>query len=235
MQYNRTLAEAWRRAVDGLRGGRLDGETVILGPQAELVADHLPGPTAGSAPAVASLGTLPVPEDATATASGLPDGAFDTAIALGAWGSPAEVGAVLAEAVRVTRPGGSVWVGDVDARTLTRAMPATQPYGLLYRSEPSVAADVRHRFRATPGLGVDAVRAGLRSVSTTNADLPAAVADGVAEAVEAVRGGIWPGTELLDEATLDRLLTHLAASMRRSVRFPVVLTLPWSLVQGRRR
>jgi len=134
----------------------------------------------------------------------------------------------------VTRTDGTVWLGDIDASALTRTMPAAEPYGLLFRSERSAAEAVRSRYRAATGLGVEAVRAGLHSVTETRADLPAAVVSSAEEGVEAVRSGIWPGTAELDPEARDRLLARVAELFRRSQRFPLVLTLPWTLVRWRR-
>ncbi|MEN8113999.1 MAG: hypothetical protein ABFS21_06390 [Actinomycetota bacterium] len=233
MQYNRSLREAWQATVARL-GGTDAGATVLLGPHAEILVDQLPGPTSGSTTGVATLGGEPIPEGAEPEATGLPNGSFDTAVALSAWESPADIGTIVDEAIRVTKSEGTVWLGEIDARTLTVAMPAARPYGLLYRYERSAAADVRTRFRAANGLGVEAVRSGLRSVTETRAELPAAVARSPEEVVEAVRSGVWPGTSNLDPAARDRLLGRVAESFHRSTRFPLVLTLPWTLVRGRR-
>ncbi|MEN8234471.1 MAG: hypothetical protein ABFR89_06060 [Actinomycetota bacterium] len=233
MQENRTLREAWQTTISGL-GATAGGETIILGPHAEILADQLPGPTAASTIGVASLGGGLIPEGAAPVSTGLADGSFDTAVALSAWDSPAEVGDVVDEALRVTRSDGTVWLGEIDARTLTGAMPAAKPYGLLYRYERSAAVDARSRFRAATGLGVEAVRSGLRSVTETRAELPAAIVESVEEGVEAVRSGLWPGTMGLDTTARDRLLVRVAESLQRSARFPLVLTLPWTLVRGRR-
>ena len=140
--------------------------------------------------------------------------------------------AVVEEAVRVVRPGGSVWLGEVDARALTLSMPAARRYGLLYREEPEVADRARFRFRSADGLGVEAVRAGLRDVVEMRTELPVAVVDTAAEGVEAVRSGIWPESAMLDATALDQLLARVHASLQPPTRFPVVFTLPFSIVRG---
>ncbi|MEN8115258.1 MAG: hypothetical protein ABFS21_12820 [Actinomycetota bacterium] len=233
MEDTRMMRDAWLATITRL-GARGAGATLLLGPHAERLADQLPGPTASTTNGVAALGGGDVHDVAEPTATGVPDGSFDTAVALSAWDSPADVGAVVDEAVRVTKSDGTVWLGEIDARALTRSMPAAQPYGLLYRYEPGVAEIVRHMFRAARGLGVEAVRTGLHGVSETRADLPAAVAGSPEGFVEAVRGGVWPGVSSLDAAARDRLLGRVEESCSRSERFPLVLTLPWTLVRGRR-
>jgi hypothetical protein len=183
---------------------------------------------------LATLGAGPVPEGATPIASGFDAGSFDSAVVLSAWETPADVGPVVEEAMRVVRSDGTVWLGDIDAKALTGSMPAARRYGLFYRSDPQVSAAARLRFRSADVLGVDAVRAGLRDVTESKSDLPVAVVESAADGVEAVRSGIWPGTEALDGASLDRLLERADASFQPPTRFPIVLTLPWIIVRGRR-
>jgi hypothetical protein len=207
MQQQRDLQGAWLSTLTEL--GAADGvDTLLIGPYAESLADQLPAPTGDTTPHVATLRVTPVPEGA------------------------ADVFGVAEEAVRVARPGGRVWLGEIDARALTRSMPAARRYGLLYRAEPEVAGRARFRFRAADGLGVEAVRAGLRGVVEMRAELPVAVVDTAAEGVEAVRSGIWPESALLDATALDELLTRVNESLQPPTRFPVVFTLPFNIVRG---
>lgn len=233
MQQQRTLRDAWRSTLTDL-GAAEGNDSLLVGPYAESLAEQLPAPTGDTTPSVATFRVTPVPEGAIPTATGFPDNSFDSAVALSAWETPADVLAVAAEATRVVRPGGTVWLGEIDARALTRSMPAARRYGLLYRNHPPVADVARFRFRAADAIGVDSVRVGLRSVTETRADFPVAVAESRAEAVEAVRSGIWPGTGLLDPGALDELLVRVDDSFESPERFPFVFTLPWILVQGRR-
>lgn len=233
MQQQRNLRDAWLSTLADL-GADAESGAVVVGPFAESVADQLPAPTGDTAPTVATLLVTPVPDGATPTATGFADGTFGAAVALSAWDGPAGVCDVLEEAVRVVRPGGNVWLGEIDAKGLTESMPAARRYGFLYQAESAVADDARFRFRAADGLGVEAVRAGLRDVVESRADLPVAVIDSAAEGVEAVRSGIWPGTGLLDAVALDRLLERVDASLQPPTVYPVVLTLPWIVVRGRR-
>ena len=233
MQQQRNLQDAWLTTLTEL--GAADGvDTLLIGPYAESLADQLPAPTGDTTPNVATLRVTPVPDGALPTATGFSDGSFDSAVALSAWETPADVFAVVEEAVRVVGSGGRVWLGEIDARALTLSMPAARRYGLLYREEPELATKVRFRFRAADGLGVEAVRAGLHDVVEMRTDLPVAVADSAAEGVEAVRSGIWPESALLDATAFDQLLTRVDASLQLPTRFPVVFTLPFSIVRGLR-
>lgn len=233
MQQQRTLRDAWLSTLAGL-GAAEESDTLVLGPYADSVADQLPAPTGDTTPTVATLLVTPVPDGATPTATGFADGTFDAAVALSAWDGPAGVFGVVEEAVRVVRSGGTVWMGEIDAKGLTESMPAARRYGFLYQSEPAVADDAQFRFRAADGLGVEAVRSGLKDVVESRADLPVAVIDSAADGVEAVRSGIWPGTALLDGIALDRVLELVDASLQPPIEFPIVLTLPWVVVRGRR-
>ena len=233
MQQQRTLRDAWLSTLAEL-GAAEESDTLVVGPYADSIANQLPAPTGDTTPTVSTLLVTPVPEGATPTATGFPDGSFDSAVALSAWDGPAGVFDVVAEAVRVVRPGGTVWLGEIDARGLTESMPAARRYGFLYQTEQSIADEAQFRFRAADGLGVDAVRAGLRDVVESRADLPAAVAASAAEGVEAVRSGIWPGTALLDGVAMDRVLAQVDASLQPPIEFPIVFTLPWIVVRGRR-
>lgn len=232
MQQQRSLREAWIATLTEL-GAAEGNDSLLIGPYAESLADQLPAPTGDTTPSVATLFVTPVPEGAVPTATGFPESSFDSAVALSAWETPAGVADVAAEAVRVVRPGGTVWLGEIDARALTGSMPAARRYGLLYRNHPPVAEAERFRFRAADTIGVDAVRVGLRSVTETRTDFPVAVVDTRAEAVEAVRSGIWPGLELLDSIAVDELLVRVDESFEPPERFPFVFTLPWILVRGR--
>jgi len=49
-----------------------------------------------------------------------------------------------------------------------------------------------------------------------------------------VRSGIWPGTALLDGVAMDRVLAQVDASLQPPIEFPIVFTLPWIVVRGRR-
>jgi hypothetical protein len=220
MQQQRTLRDAWISTMNAL-GAASGADTLLIGPHAEVLADQLPGPTGGTAFGVA-------------TATGFDESSFDSAVLLSAWKTPAGIASVLEEAMRVVRSDGTVWIGDIDAKALTSSMPSARLYGLFYRSDPKAAADARFRFRSADVLGVDAVRAGLRDVTETKADLPVAVIGSAADGVEAVRSGIWPGTNDLDPASLDRLLEGTDESLQAPPRFPVVLTLPWIIVRGTR-
>jgi len=233
MQPDRVLRNAWLETLTDL-GAPTGADTLLIGPYAEFLADQLPGPTGDTASGVATLGVATVPEGATPLETGFPDGSFDAAVVMSAWKTPAGILPVVIEAARTVRSGGTVWIGEIDPKALTRSMPAARRYGLLYRSFPAVADEVRRRFRSAEAIGIEAVRAGLQDVDETKVDLPVATIGSVEEGVAAVRSGIWPGTDMLDEASLDSLLGRVEASLAPPTRFPVVATLPFLIVRSRR-
>jgi len=232
MQQQRTLRDVWLSTLSDL-GVAEGNDSLLVGPYAESLADQLPAPTGDTTPSVATLRVTPVPDGAIPAATGFADDSFDSAVALSAWETPADVSAVAAEAARVVRAGGTVWLGEIDARALTRSMPAARRYGLLYQDHPRVADAARFRYRAADAIGVDSVRVGLRSVTESRADFPVAVVESRAEAVEVVRAGVWPGTGMLDPVALDELLERVDDSFEPPERFPFVFTLPWIVVRGR--
>lgn len=235
LEPRRALRSAWRDLVASL-GVADGGRILIAGRNVDVLVDELPAPTANVGPGLAVLGPKPMTLDpaASSSATGLADAAVDTVAMLSAWSDAVEVGPAVAEAVRVVRPGGTVWIGEPDLDVLTRSMPATYRAGLLYQRSPSIAARVRERVQAPSVLGVEMVRQRLKDVTVFTRDVPLLAVANAAEAVEAVRGGIWPGTEMLSPEDLDDLLEAVRASLQPPVRFPAVDLEPWTLVRGLR-
>jgi hypothetical protein len=234
-ETRRALRSAWRDLIASL--GVADGGPILIaGRNVDVLVDELPAPTANVGPGLAVLGPEPMALDpaASSSATGLADAAVDTVAMLSAWSDAVEVGPAVAEAVRVVRPGGTVWIGEPDLDVLTRSMPATYRAGLLYQRSPSIAARVRERVQAPSVLGVEMVRQRLKDVTVFTRDVPLLAVANAAEAVEAVRGGIWPGTEMLSPEDLDDLLEAVRASLQPPVRFPAVDLEPWTLVRGLR-
>lgn len=227
------LRDAWQDVLASL-GTAANERVLVAGRNVEVLVEELPAPTADVVAGLAVLGPEAMALEPEASATGLADAAVDTVAMLSAWSDPAEVGPVVAEAARVVCPGGTVWIGEPDLDVLTRSMPAAYRAGLLYRAHPRVAADVRGLAQASSVLGVEMVRHRLREVTAFKRDIPLLAVADPDEAVEAVRGGIWPGTGLLSAEELDDLLDAVRASLQPPIRFPVVDLEPWTLVRGRR-
>jgi hypothetical protein len=229
------LKDAWQDVLASL--GTAGNERVLVaGRNVEVLAEELPVPTADVVTGLAVLGpeAMAIEAEASASATGLADATMDIVAMLSAWSDPAEVGPVVAEAARVVRPGGTVWIGEPDLDVLTRSMPAAYRAGLLYRAHPHVAVDVRGRVQASSVLGVEMVRHRLRDVTAFKRDIPLVAVADPDEAVEAVRSGIWPGTGMLSAEELDDLLDAVRVSLQPPIRFPVVDLEPWTLLRGRR-
>ena len=231
--HNGELLEAWQSMLSGL-GVSVDEHVLLGGPGAENLAIELGAPVNDATGSLVSLGpeAALLAESAVPSATELPADSFDAVVMLSAWETPTEVGPVVREAARLTRPGGAVWVGDLERQALIRATPATYPAGLLYATHPEVGAKVVAGAQRSSLLGIEMVRAGMRSVTSDNVDLPIAVLGDELEYIEAVRAGMWPGVEHLAEADLDDLLTALRVELGPPVRFPFVEYRPWVMVRG---
>lgn len=233
MVLDTALRHAWVDTLDVLGAGGQDS-VLLVGAGAEALADEIAPPVGDAATGFVVLGDEPVliPADALPQATGLPAAIFDAVVSLEVWRNEASLQSAADEAVRLTRPGGTVWLGQRDFGLLATSEPATYRAALLYRRRPDAVAVARSGLVERAMLGVTAVRAGLRPVESVAADLPAAQYDSEAEYFEAVQSGGWPGLEVLDPPDVDALLGDLARSLRPPHRFPVVERQPWSLVRG---
>lgn len=227
------LLEAWQSMLAGL-GVETDERVLLGGPGAENLAIELGAPVNDATGSLVSLGpeAALLAESAVPSDTELPTDSFDAVVMLSAWDSPAEVGPVVREAARLTRPGGSVWVGDMDGGALVRATPATYPAALLYFAKPEVGAEVAAAFQPSSLLGIEMVRAGMRTVTSDSVDLPIAVLADRPEYIEAVRAGMWPGVDSVSADDLDDVLAALRVELGSPVRFPLVEYRPWVMVRG---
>jgi SAM-dependent methyltransferase len=233
MVLDTALRHAWADTLDVLGAGAA-GSVLLIGAGVEALGDELAPPVGDAVAGFVVLGAeqMMIPDGATAASTGLPDAAFDAVVALEAWRRGATLEAVAAEAARISRPGGSVWLGQRDYDRLARSEPATYRASMLYRRDSRTISAARAGLVDQALLGVQAVRAGLRPVEAIAADLPTAQYDSLAEYVESVRRGAWAGIEVLDEAEADAVLEDLARTLRPPRRFPIVERQPWSLVRG---
>lgn len=230
--FGRNLIEAWSASFETLdipTGSRV----LLAGPDVEGLALEIGAPISQASFDLVMLGSgaPEVPDQATAAATGLGDGVVDVAVMLSAWDGPVQLAVMVREAVRVVRPGGLVILGEPDASALDSA-PAVFRSALLYQRFPEIA--VRQAERTLPGsaIGVEAVRAGLNPVTLDPLAVPIAVLADVDSYVEAVRSGLWPGSDLLDDVALDGLLRELRMSLSEPTRFPVVDYQPWWVARG---
>lgn len=233
MVLETALRHAWADTLDVLGAGNAES-ILLVGAGAETLAREIAPPVGDALGWFVVLGDEPVmiPADARPEATGLASASFDAVVALEAWRAEASLKAVVVEAVRLTKPGGTVWLGQRDFDLLARSEPATYRAALLYRARPDAVAAARSGLGDRAMLGIEAIRAGLRPVESLAADLPTAQYDTEAEYFEAVRSGGWAGIGVLDDAAVDALLGELARFLRPPRRFPVVERQPWSLVRA---
>lgn len=230
--FGRTLIEAWSASLETLdipAGSRV----LLAGPDVEGLALEIGVPIAQASHDLVMLGSgaPAVADTATAAETGLASGAVDAVVFLSPWDGFVALAAMVREAVRVVRSGGVVILGEPDASALDAA-PAAFRSALLYRRHPHVAQRLAESTVPASAMGVEAVRAGLNPVTLDPLGVPIAVLPDVDSYVEAVRGGLWPGTEQLDDAALDALLGELRASLAEPTRFPQVDVQPWWVARG---
>ncbi len=215
----------------------LEGRVLVAGPPAESLAARPAVPVVASTTGLTLFGPPlegPIPDGATAEATLLPTGAFDAVLALSAWSRPDRVGAVAGEALRLTRPGGTIVLGDLDAVVLVAGPPAAYRAAVLYARHPDLARRLVAAHEHTVMLGVELLRGGVHPVTVERMDLPMAFLDGPEAYASAVRAGLWPGFVDLSPEERDEVLAALADSLRPPVRFPIVDRQPWVIARGRR-
>lgn len=230
--FGRTLIEAWTASLEALdipTGSRV----LLAGPDVEGLALEIGAPISQSSLDLVMLGSgaPAVSDEATAEATGLGDGVVDAAVLLSPWDGPVALSLMVREAVRVVRAGGLVILGEPDASALDAA-PTTFRSALLYRRFPAVAERQAERTLPASAIGVEAVRAGLNPVTLDPLAVPIAVLADADSYLEAVRAGLWPGSELLDDVQLDALLVELRVSLTEPTRFPMVDYQPWWVARG---
>lgn len=201
------------------------------------------GPTDGVAEALQTAG-IPVtmslqsggvfgktnlePVVGVATNVGLVDDSVAAVVALAAWSRPSQVRAVAEEAVRITRPGGVVVLGDVDAGVLTTGPPRAFPASRFYRAHPAAAAALTARTAPASSLAIEAVRSRLDDVGAMTADRLIGVFGSASEYLAAIADGLWRGADAIDEATG----SATAAAITSTLRYPAEDHQPWRFVRG---
>lgn len=223
------LTAAWNEALGSL-GVELDGAIVIGGGPAEAFGHTLPVRVSDEVHHLVTLGSAPqLGDHATPSATGLSDDEVDACVMLEAWADAREVPRVVAEARRITRPGGAIWLGVVDAERIHKATRATQRSALAYGAFPGLLSGVPDRSVADCPLAL--LRGGLKDIETWPVRLPIAAFDSRDTYAEAAVSGMWAGTELLSVAERSALRRAVLDELR-GAEPPFVEHQPWIVARG---
>lgn len=211
----------------GLAGGSI----LVEGPLADRIGDAVPIAIADEVASLVVLGDgPPLADDATPTATGLPDGSMTGALILGAWDRPRAIPALVDEARRVVAPGGSVWLGRRNVDAMIHSTPSTLLASMLYaRYADAVREALDTESVAPTELGL--VRAGFRSIESWEYDIPV---DAFADAESyrtAVESGMWLGIDLIGDTERSRVLALLDDHLA-DADYPLVEVQPWILACG---
>ncbi len=234
----RSAAADWDAVLDRL-GVDWGERAVILGPGADAIAERFL--LAGSPPLVASGDTVAVlggepPDDdiARATPRSVPlaAGEADVVLAVHAWDGPPTLSAVVSEARRLVRPGGSVMLAELDVAALEASTARQYPMVALRLVAPDAAAALAASCLSRSLLEIELVRAGFAAVGSERVDLTRGGFASRADHAAAVTAGLWRGTATLPADVRERLG---AVALALGDGGAVVDCEPWVLVRGFRR
>ena len=226
---------AWRRSLAAI-GADLTGAVLLAAANGSSLARGAVAPVREEGMALVTLGAGDVPslpDDASPRATGAPDASFDAVVMLAAWDGPHAMYDVAAEAARIVRPGCHVWLGDIDAEAMVESTPAAYPQAILYREHPEVGDRLLSAHEGSSRMALAALGSGIRPLLIEAADLPLGAYTDASAYVEAVRSGLWPGSEWIGAQQMDDVLVALQQRLRE-VEFPTVAHQPWLLVHGPR-
>lgn len=150
------------------------GSVAIVGPDATDFADAYQaagaGPVVLDVPGLAVVGTTePLDADRPGTGA-VPDGAVGAVIARRAWTGRIEFNAVLAEAERMCRPGGTLVVMEPDVDRLTSSPLQRYPARLQFELHPELLRRAHLRLVSGNDISVELIRLGCTDVALTSID-----------------------------------------------------------------
>lgn len=226
------LHEAWTTRLAGF--DLADTQTLVMGGvAAELTSESFPMPVADAVEGLVTLGK-PAPalaDDARPSATGLASASIDACVYLEAWSSPDGLDAVVAEARRITRAGGQVWLGEVDIEALVAGTAVTQRSAAFYRARGEAPTD---RSGSVSPTSLALLRGRFGSIETSRVLLPMASFADADSYIGAVLAGMWFGVEDLSIAEKVKLEHDLRADLHEES-FPIVEHRPWIVSRGRKR
>jgi hypothetical protein len=226
------LRHAWEATLADL--DLMDGSVLICGPLADRIGDAVPIAIADEVASLVVLGDGPaLPDDATVVATGMPDASIGDVFALAAWPDTSGIAGVVAEAKRIVRPGGSVWLGRRNVDAMVHSTPATLRSSMLYARHPDrVRALLATESVAPTELAL--VRGGFAEIESWDRSIPVGAFSDAASYRAAVEDGMWLGIDRLSESERSDILTTLDRDLREA-EFPLVEFQPWTLARGVRR
>ena len=226
------LRKAWEATLSDL--GLNEGSVLVCGPLADRIGDAVPIAIADEVAALVVLGNGPaLADDASVVATGLPDGSIGAVLALAAWPDASRIGAVVDEARRITRPGGSVWLGRRNVDAMVHSTPATLRSSILYARHPDrVRTALADESVAPTELAL--VRGGLVEIESWDHRIPVDAFPDAGSYRAAVEDGMWLGIDRLGESDRSDVLSVLDRDLREA-EFPLVEYQPWTLARGIRR
>lgn len=230
LELTAALRSAWETTLGEL-GVDGAGPVLVGGPLAERIGAAVPFAITDEVDRLVVLGDGPVLDPGSrVTATGLQPSSMVSVFMLEAWPNPGGIDEVVDEALRIVRPGGTVWLGRIDADALVNSTVSYRLSTLLYRRHAEHLRDLPDQGVVAP-TEMALIRGGLRPVKSWHVELPiAAFADADAY-LAAVADGMWLGIDLVPPAERERVMADLTTALERTP-FPLVEYQPWVLAQG---
>lgn len=131
-----------------------------------------------------------------------------------AFGSVADLKAVLHEAYRILVPGGQLLITEFNVTELLESAPQRFPQRILTRMFPHVATYLLDRHPTTIDIAIELVRTGFKDADAYMLDKPIGRFHDYAEHADFVLSGGWRGVEALTDEERADLVTRLPAAMK---------------------
>ena len=225
------LTTAWTDVLGALD---IDADSSIIlgGPLAERFGEAVPFAVVDEVAGLVSLGSGPILDaEATVLDARLPGDSVDRVILVDAWRDPSELRAVVAEAKRICRPGGTVSLATLDIERLVHATPSVRTSALFYSTYGATMGLMERLVTPVAATDLSLQRAGFDDLESWPRELPVAAFLSADDYVSAVSAGMWPGIQLLSSegwlALEDEIRSVLAAEDAPHIEWQ-----PWLLASG---
>ena len=223
------LREAWESTLDDMR--ITGGSTLIGGPLADRIGEAVPIAIADEVASLVVLGEgPPLADDATVASTGLPDDSMTSVFMLAAWDHPNSIPTVVAEARRVVRAGGTVWLGRRNVDAMIHSTPSTLRASTLYRRHAAAVREALASESVAP-TELALVRGRFDAIESWDYDLPVGAFSDAASYRAAVDSGMWLGIDLVEDVERSGILAALDTELA-DADYPIVEYQPWTLARG---